>query len=492
MCGIVACLLKNREAQCAPLLLDSLIMLQHRGQDAAGIATSGDDIRIHKGNGLVSQVFKGKDLSSLPGRLGVGHCRYPTAGSLSSEEAQPFYAKVPFGMCLVHNGSLTNTDELTSYLIERGHKCKTTSDSECLLQVLVQELFCVLTCGNYQTKTAVIFRALERMTQICHGGYAMCALIQGVGILGFRDKYGIRPCQLGTRSHDDYMFASESAAIENNGFDLIDDLDPGEAVLVDMEGQVHRHKCCETATLTPCIFEYVYFARADSSLDGVSVYAARLNMGRALAKKVKRLYPDEVIDAIIPIPDTSRAAALQMAESMGIPYRDGFVKNRYIARTFIMAGQEARKKNVRKKLSPLRGEFAGKSVLLVDDSIVRGNTASQVVKMVRRCGAKRVYLCSASPGVRHPNIYGIDMPATDEYVAYNRNEQQVAEAIGADWVVYQDLGDLEECVRSLNPTRLKKFDSSCFNGRYVTGDVDDAFLQQLARKRSAARAICLN
>jgi amidophosphoribosyltransferase len=288
------------------------------------------------------------------------------------------------------------------------------------------------------------------------------------------------------------MFASESAAIENNGFDLIGDLNPAEAVIIDMEGQVHRHKCCETVALTPCIFEYVYFARADSYLDGVSVYAARLNMGHALAKKVMRLYPHEIIDAVIPIPDTSRAAALQMAESMGIPYRDGFVKNRYIARTFIMAGQEARKKNVRKKLSPLRGEFTGKNVLLVDDSIIRGNTASQVVKMVRQCGAKRVYLCSASPGVRHPNIYGIDMPATDEYIAYNRNEQQVAEAIGADWVVYQDLGDLEECVRSLNPTRLKKFDSSCFNGRYVTGNVNDAFLRQLARKRSASRAICSN
>ena len=466
-------------------------MLQHRGQNAAGIAaSSAEGITMHKGNGLVSQVFKGKDLSSLPGRIGVGHCRYPTAGSLSSEEAQPFYAKAPFGICLVHNGSLTNVDELTIYLMNSGYKRETTSDSECLLQVFVQELFCVLTCGNYKTKTAVIFRALERMTKICHGGYAVCVLVQGVGILGFRDKFGIRPCQLGIRSNEDYMFASETIALDSNDFELIGDLEPGEAVLVNMDGDVHRHQCSTKESLTPCIFEYVYFARADSFLDGVSVYAARLNMGKALAKKVMRLYPTEVIDAIIPIPDTSRAAALQMAECMGIPYRDGLVKNRYIARTFIMAGQEARKKNVRKKFSPLRGEFMGKNILLVDDSIVRGNTASQVVKMVRKCGAKRVYLCSASPGVRYPNIYGIDMPTTTEYVAHGRTTEEVAAVIGVDWLVYQDLSDLEECVRCLNPSRLNKFDSSCFNGDYIAGNVDQALLHRLAMKRNTTRTIC--
>jgi amidophosphoribosyltransferase len=493
MCGIIACLLGDTNAHCAPLLIDGLTMLQHRGQDAAGIATRRPDgfLALRKDNGLVSEVFQKKDVRSLEGNIGIGHCRYPTAGCSSSSEAQPFYTNTPCGLCLAHNGSLTNTEELRRHLSLRGRHCNTTSDSEVLLNVFADALMSSLAGETFTPTPEKIFRAIEEVTQLCRGGYSVCILINNVGIVSFRDPNGIRPFAFGERESltspgsKDYMFASESVAIESNGFQLIGDLGAGEARFIDLQGKnVYTRQCSLGAVLTPCIFEYVYFARPDSFLDGVSVYQARLNMGEKLARKILRRYPNHDIDVVIPVPDTSRTSALQLSYILKLPYREGFIKNRYIARTFIMPGQQQRKKNVRKKLNPIRAEFYGKKVLLVDDSIVRGNTARQIVDMVRKCGAEKVYFASAAPAVRYPNVYGIDMPAANEYVAHKRNEVEIGKELGVDWLLYQDLEDLEAAIRSLNPTKLKAFDTSCFSGTYVTGDIDMAFLEKLALTRN--------
>eukprot|EP00943_MAST-04B_sp_MAST-4B-sp1_P005468 g5468.t1 len=493
MCGIIACLLGDATAHCAPLLIDGLTMLQHRGQDAAGIATRRPDgfLALRKDNGLVSEVFQKKDVASLEGNIGIGHCRYPTAGCSSSAEAQPFYTNTPCGLCLAHNGSLTNTEDLRRHLRLRGRHCNTTSDSEVLLNVFADALMSSLAGETFTPTPEKIFRAIEEVAQLCRGGYSVCILINNVGIVSFRDPYGIRPFAVGERESltspgsKDYMFASESVAIESNGFKLTGDIGAGEARFIDLFGKnIYTRQCSLGAVLTPCIFEYVYFARPDSFLDGVSVYQARLKMGEKLARKILRRYPNHDIDVVVPVPDTSRTSALQLSYILKLPYREGFIKNRYIARTFIMPGQKQRKKNVRKKLNPIRAEFQGKKVLLVDDSIVRGNTASQIVDMVRKCGAAKVYFASAAPPVRYPNVYGIDMPAANEYVAHNRTEAEIAEVLGVDWLLYQDLEDLEASIRSLNPAKLRAFDSSCFSGTYVTGDINMSYLEKLANSRN--------
>ena len=452
MCGIIACLLGDKDAHCAPLLVDGLTMLQHRGQDAAGIATRRPDgfLALRKGNGLVSEVFKKDDVHSLCGNIGIGHCRYPTAGCSSSAEAQPFYTNTPCGLCLGHNGSLTNTYDLRRHLSMRGRHCNTLSDSEVLLNVFADALMSSLAGETFTPTPEKIFRAIEEVMQLCRGGYSVCILINNVGIVSFRDPNGIRPFTYGKRASltcpgsIDYMFASESVTIESNSFELCGDIGAGEAHFVDLYGKkLHSRQCCSRVELTPCIFEYVYFARPDSFLDGVSVYQARLNMGEKLARKILRRYPNHDIDVVIPVPDTSRTSALQLSYVLKLPYREGFIKNRYIARTFIMPGQKMRKKNVRKKLNPIRAEFFGKNVLLVDDSIVRGNTAKQIVDMVWKCGASKVYFASAAPAVRYPNVYGIDMPAANEYIAHERTEEAIAKELNVNWLLYQDLEDLE-------------------------------------------------
>ena len=496
MCGIVACLLGDGDAHCVSLLIDALTMLQHRGQDAAGIATRRRDgyLSLHKDNGLVSEVFDEKRVPTLRGNVGIGHCRYPTAGCSTSNEAQPFYTNTPCGLCLAHNGSLTNTEELRLNLSRRGRHCNTTSDSEVLLNVFADAMLSTLAGETFVPTPEKIFRAMEEVASLCRGGYSITILINNVGIVSFRDPFGIRPLQYGKRKSAtssspgalDYMFASESVAIESNGFELVADVAPGEAVFVNLKGEIFKKHCVRGARLMPCIFEYVYFARPDSFLNGVSVYQARLNMGDKLARKLLRRYPNHDIDVVIPIPDTSRTSALQLSYALNRPYREGFIKNRYIARTFIMPGQKQRKKNVRRKLNPIRAEFQGKNVLLVDDSIVRGNTAQQIVQLARESGAKRVYFCSAAPPVRYPNVYGIDMPASKEYIAHGKTEEEIGKLLGVDWLLYQDLEDLEACIRILNPGTIREFDSSCFDGHYVTGDIDAPYLERLANLRNDA------
>ena len=491
MCGVVACLLGDDEDHCVTSLIDALTMLQHRGQDAAGVATRRTDgyLSLHKDNGLVSEVFNDKRVPQLVGNIGIGHTQSPTAGISSRREAQPFYTNTPCGLCLAHNGSLTNTADLRRHLLQRGRHCNTSSDSEVLLNVFADALMSSL--ADEAPTPAKIFRAMAEMAALCSGGYSIVILINNVGVATFRDPFGIRPLQYGSRKSlskpagpADYMFASESVAIESGGFQLVRDVDPGESVFVDLQGQLFSKQCCPGAQLSPCIFEYVYFARPDSLLDGISVYQARLNMGEKMARKVLRRYPNHDIDVVMPIPDTSRASALQLAYTINRPYREGFMKNRYIARTFIMPGQQERIKSIRKTLSPIRAEFAGKNVLLVNDSIVRGNAAKQIVALAFEAGANRVYFASAAPPVRFPNVYGIDMPAATEYVAHGKVEAEVAQELGVNWLVYQDLEDLEACIRVLNPARVKRFDSSCFNGQYVTGDIDADYLDQLATMRS--------
>ena len=484
MCGIIGVVATTPVNQ---LLYDGLMVLQHRGQDAAGISTAeGSTFHMHKGPGLVRDVFRTRNMRALPGNWGIAHCRYPTAGSAYNfAEAQPFYVNSPFGLMLAHNGNLTNAEELKQQLFKQDLRhINTNSDSEVLLNVLAHELQRAAR-GTVLDQEA-IFKAVRGVHQRIRGAYAVVAMIAGYGLLAFRDPHGIRPLVLGmneTPSGVEWMLASESVALDTLGFERVDDVVPGEAVFIDLERQMVRQQCADQSELSPCLFEYVYLARPDSTLDGVSVYETRLRMGEALAAKVRKVINPQDIDVVIPIPDSSRPAALQMAQALNIPFREGFVKNRYIGRTFIMPGQSTRRKSVRQKLNTVTQEFAGKNVMLVDDSIVRGTTSHEIVEMARAAGARRVYFASASPPVRFPNVYGIDMPTRSELIATGRTDAQIAALIGSDELVYQDLDALEATVRECNPN-IKRFDASCFNGSYITGDVDEDYLDNVERARN--------
>ena len=482
MCGIVGIVGFSPVNQ---QLYDALTVLQHRGQDAAGIMTALEgELCMRKDNGLVRDVFQQRHMLQLKGNIGIGHVRYPTAGCDSSAEAQPFYVNAPYGICLAHNGNLTNAAELADVLIREDRRhLNTSSDSEVLLNVLASEL---QRCGAQRASAQEIFAALSAVYRRVRGGYAVVALIMGHGVLGFRDPNGIRPLVIGTRDGArgrEYMLASESVALDQAGYKLLRDVAPGEAVFVDEQGRMQSQQCAASTHHTPCIFEYVYFARPDSIIDNISVYKARLRMGELLAEKIKRERPEHGIDVVIPIPDTSRTSALQVAQLLGVKYREGFIKNRYIGRTFIMPGQEQRSKSVRSKLNAIDLEFRGKNVLLVDDSIVRGTTSAQIIEVAREAGARSVYFASAAPPVRHPNVYGIDMPAASELVAAGRSEQEVARIIGADWLIYQDLEDLVHAVQHHDAT-VTEFDTSCFSGQYVTGDITPEYLARLQAERS--------
>lgn len=482
MCGIIGIVGTENVNQS---LYDGLTVLQHRGQDAAGIVTC-DKRRLYlrKDNGLVRDVFRTHHMLRLQGSMGIGHVRYPTAGCFSSAEAQPFYVNSPFGITLAHNGNLTNAAELKRDLFraDRRH-INTDSDSEVLLNVFAHEL---QQEGKLTLDPDDIFEAVSGVHRRCHGAYAAVTMITGYGIVGFRDPHGIRPLVFGKRESargTEYIIASESVAIDSLGFDLVRDIAPGEAVFIDINGNLHTKQCAPNPQLSPCIFEYVYFARPDSIIDGISVYKARLRMGEALAKKILRDHPDHDIDVVIPIPDTSRTSAVQLSYELGVVYREGFIKNRYIGRTFIMPGQKQRKKSVRQKLNAIDLEFKGKNVLLIDDSIVRGTTSQQIIQMAREAGANKVYFASAAPPVRHPNVYGIDMPSVNELIGHDRDEKQISEAIGADWLIYQDLDDLIESVRH-GKADVKSFDTSVFNGNYVTGDVTQDYLNFIEQQRN--------
>lgn len=487
MCGIVGIFGRS---PVAARIYDGMTILQHRGQDAAGMTTleAGGRMRSARGIGLVRDVFDAASMAGLTGDIGIGHTRYPTAGCDHPEEAQPMYVNAPCGIALGHNGNLINSDRLREELfkLDKRH-INTESDSEVLLNVLAHELAARARNG---IKPADVFGAVDGVHTRCRGAYAAIALIAGVGLLAFRDPHGIRPVVLGQRETEDgteYIIASESVVLDILGFELISDLAPAEAVMVTLDGKLHRYKSPEAKEHTPCIFEYVYFARPDSMIDDLSVYKARLRMGEKLAEKILREWPDHDIDAIIPVPDTSRTACLPLSYMLGLKYREGLVKNRYIGRTFIMPGEAERVVSVRRKLNAIALEFRRKNVLLVDDSIVRGTTSRQIIQMAREAGARKVYLASASPPVRYPNVYGIDMPSTSELVAAGRTEEQVREQIGADRLIYQDLDDLEVACRGKN-IRLAGFDTSCFSGRYVTG-LEDGYLEELETRRSdAARA----
>lgn len=482
MCGIVGISASSYVNQA---LFDALTVLQHRGQDAAGVVTCNNGrFFMRKDNGLVKGVFRTRHMERLEGNVGIGHVRYPTAGSSSSAEAQPFYVNSPYGIALAHNGNITNADAIKDHLVrtELRH-INTNSDSEILLNVFAHELQAL---GKRSAMPDDIFTAVERVYARCEGGYSVISVINGYGIVGFRDANGIRPLVFGERDAADgkeYMIASESVALDVQGFRLVRDVNPGEAIYIDQNRQLHTRQCVSMVACTPCIFEYVYFARPDSILDDISVYKSRIRMGQKLAEKILRDLPDHDIDVVIPIPDTSCTAALELATRMGVSYREGFVKNRYIGRTFIMPGQIQRKKSIRQKLNAIDLEFDDKNVLLMDDSIVRGTTCKQIIQMARDAGAKRVYFCSAAPAVRFPNVYGIDMPAASELIAHEQSDEEVCQQIGADWLVYQDLEDLIEAVRAGNP-EVKAFDCSVFDGKYLAGHIDEAYLRQLAIKRS--------
>ena len=476
MCGIVGVV---SQAPVNQLIYDGLLLLQHRGQDAAGIVTQQHrKFFMHKAKGMVRDVFRTRNMRALPGNVGLGQVRYPTAGNAFSEdEAQPFYVNAPFGLVLSHNGNLTNAAELKAELFTTDHRhINTDSDSEVLLNVLAHEL--EKTTRGLPLKPVDVFAAVRGVHQRVKGSYAVVALIAGHGLLAFRDPFGIRPLCMGfgrgegggQDSGKTVMIASESVALEGTSHVFDRDIAPGEAVFVDMDGNVHAQQCAEKASLNPCIFEFVYLARPDSVLDGISVYQARLNLGETLAKRVVSTVPPNEIDVIIPIPESSRPSATQLAHLLGIPYREGFVKNRYVGRTFIMPGQGVRKKSVRQKLNVIASEFKGRNVLLVDDSIVRGTTSKEIVQMARDAGAKKVYLASAAPPVRFPNVYGIDMPTPDELVAHDRTVEEIRQVIGCDALIYQDVASMKRAIGSLNP-KLDGFDASCFDGVYVTGDI---------------------
>jgi amidophosphoribosyltransferase len=482
MCGIVG--IFSQESVNQPLY-DGLTVLQHRGQDAAGIVTSdGHRLYMRKDNGLVRDVFHTRHMLGLEGNMGIGHVRYPTAGCDSRSEAQPFYVNSPFGVALGHNGNLTNAMQLQNELFRDDLRhLNTNSDSEVLLNVFAHELHQATTL---QPGPQEIFDAVAAVHKRVRGAYAVVALIVGQGILAFRDPYGIRPLIYGCRNTakgPEHMVASESVALDVLGYDIVRDVKPGEAIFIDMQGIIHHQQCAEFTQTSPCIFEFVYMSRPDTLMDGISVHKTRLRTGVYLGKKIKREWADTKIDVVIPIPDTSRTSAIQLAKQLKVTYREGFIKNRYIGRTFIMPGQEARKRSVRNKLNPIDLEFKGKNVLLVDDSIVRGTTSGQIIKMAREAGAKRVYFASAAPPVRYPNVYGIDMPSPSELVAHNRNAQQICEKIGADKLIYLDLKDLIKAAHKGNK-EITQFDTSCFNGEYITGDIDENYLEMINELRN--------
>ena len=485
MCGVVGIVSSNPVSQA---LYDALTVMQHRGQDAAGIVTWSDEhgLKKRKSNGLVRDVFRSRHMMHLKGNVGIGHVRYPTAGGSKSSEAQPFYVNSPYGICLAHNGNLTNHDELAALLIREDRRhLSTNSDSEVLLNVLAHELQ-MRVDGNPTAQN--IFDAIDALHKRCKGGYAVVALIIGFGIVAFRDPNGIRPLVLGERLVDgrtDHMVASESVALDVLQFERSRDVRPGECIVIENDGTLHSHQHAGDAPHTPCIFEYVYFARPDSILDNLSVYKARLRMGEQLAGKIVRDFREHDIDVVIPIPDTSCTSALQVAYHLGVKYREGFIKNRYIGRTFIMPGQEERRNSVRRKLNAIDLEFRNKNVLLVDDSIVRGTTSKQIIKLAREAGARKVYFASAAPPVRYPNVYGIDMPAATELIANGRTVEEIQELIGADRLIYQDLHGLIRSVRHDN-SDITDFDTSCFSGEYVTGDVTDEYLHELESRRNDA------
>jgi len=487
MCGVLGIVGKS---SVSTSLYDGLTVLQHRGQDAAGILTCDDNgfVNLRKDNGLVKDVFFSRHMKRLTGNAGIAHCRYPTAGSNSSAEAQPFYVNSPFGIALAHNGNLTNAIELRKQIFKDDLRhVNTTSDSEILLNIFAHEVYNALGNNTYTLKHEHIFSAIEGVFKRCRGGYAVVAYVMGVGIVAFRDKHGIRPLIYGYRDSDngrEFMVASESVALDSQGFSVLADVRPGEAIILPLEGgEIVKHQCVADAAYAPCIFEQVYLARPDSMIDGISVYRTRMRMGEKLANKVAREWEDHDIDVVIPIPDTSRTSALEMSQVLGVRYREGFIKNRYIGRTFIMPGQEERKKSVRQKLNAIELEFRGKNVMLVDDSIVRGTTSKQIVQMARDAGAKKVYFASAAPPVRFPNVYGIDMPAASELIANNRTVEQIREAIGADRLFYQDLHDLIDAASEGNP-QITSFDTSCFSQEYVTGDVNQEYFSELEMQRS--------
>jgi len=482
MCGVVGIHSKSSVNQ---KLYDALTVLQHRGQDAAGIVTC-DDGRFHqkKGNGLVKDVFTQEDMTDLAGNTGIGHCRYPTAGSSGPALAQPFYVNSPYGISLAHNGNLTNSVELSTKIFEHDIRhLNTDSDSEVLLNVLAHEL---RKSGKVDLEPGDIFKAISGLHSKCHGAYACISLIARQGLLGFRDPLGIRPLVLGKKEKKDeveYMIASESSALSVLGFNRVRDVAPGEAIFINREGQFFSQQCAENPKLYPCIFEHVYLARPDSSLDDIHMYKTRLRQGQKLADKILRERPDHDIDVVIPIPDTSRVAAQALAEKLGLRLREGLMKNRYIGRTFIMPGQAVRKKSVRQKLNTIEPEFQGRNVLLVDDSIVRGTTSRQIVQMAREAGAAKVYLASAAPPVCYPNVYGIDMPSAKELIAHGRTNQEIAEQIGVDWLIYQDLDDLLSASKDGNPD-VDGFECSVFTGEYITGDVDNVYLDRIDSQRN--------
>ncbi|MDX1346850.1 MAG: amidophosphoribosyltransferase [Thiomicrorhabdus chilensis] len=490
MCGIVGIVSVGDSAVCQEIY-DALTILQHRGQDAAGIVTC-ENGRFYqrKDNGMVKDVFRTRHMRDLHGKMGIGHVRYPTAGSSSSAEAQPFYVNSPYGIAMGHNGNLTNAEQLGQEIYRQDLRhLNTNSDSEVLLNVFAHELM-------QQKKLFIdqndIFNAIRNVHKRARGGYAAVGMISTIGVFAFRDPFALRPVVVGKRVTEfgtDYMIASESVALDGSGFTLEKDLAPGEAVVITEDGQIFYEQCAENPQYSPCIFEFVYFARPDSMIDDVSVYKSRLRMGEKLADKILREWTDHDIDVVMPIPDTSRTSAIELAAKLGKPYREGFIKNRYIGRTFIMPGQQKRKKSVRQKLNPIDLEFEGKNVLLVDDSIVRGTTSGQIVEMAREAGAKKVYFASAAPAVRFPYVYGIDMPSASELVANNRTTEEICEFIGADRLIYQDLEDLIEAVGAGNE-QIKLFDTSCFSGEYVTGDITPEYLASIdsARNDSAQSA----
>ena len=488
MCGIVGVVSHGPVNQ---IIYDALLLLQHRGQDAAGIATShGSAFSMHKANGLVRDVFRTRNMRSLPGNSGIGQCRYPTAGSSSEEEAQPFYVNAPFGITLAHNGNLTNADQLKIEMFRNDRRhINTDSDSEVLLNVLAHEI--QQATSGLLLDPSVMFKAVAALHKRVRGSYAVVSQIAGYGLLAFRDPYGIRPLCIGFNDTDrgpEYVIASESVALEGLGFHFLRDVMPGEAIFIDNDGKLYNQQCAENPTLNPCAFEFVYLARPDSVIDGASVYATRLRMGEHLAEKIRTQFRDGEIDVVMPIPDSSRPAAMELALKLNLHYREGFIKNRYIGRTFIMPGQGVRSKSVRQKLNAISSEFKGKSVLLVDDSIVRGTTSREIVQMARDSGAKRVIFASAAPPVKFPNVYGIDMPTRNELIAYGRTEEQVCREITADALVYQDIEAMKRSITDVNPL-LKKFEASCFDGEYITGDISRDYLDKVEYARQHPKVV---
>ena len=488
MCGIVGVVSHSPANQ---LIYDALLLLQHRGQDAAGIATnSGNRFTMHKANGLVRDVFRTRNMRSLLGNTGIGQVRYPTAGSASEEEAQPFYVNAPFGIILAHNGNLTNSDQLKIELFKNDRRhINTDSDSEVLLNVLAHEIQEATT--GYSLDPAALFKAVTVLHKRVRGSYAVVAQIAGYGLLAFRDPFGIRPLCIGvteTEKGAEYVIASESVALEGLGFRFLRDVTPGEAIFVDLDGKMHSQQCAENPSFNPCAFEFVYLARPDSIIDGASVYAARLKMGEYLAEKIKKQFSQGDIDVVMPIPDSSRPATMELALKLNLQYREGFIKNRYIGRTFLMPGQAIRQKSVRQKLNAMASEFKGKSVLLVDDSIVRGTTSREIVQMARDSGAKRVIFASAAPPVKFPNVYGIDMPTRNELIAYGRSDEEVCREITADALVYQDIDALKRSISDVNPA-LKNFEASCFDGVYVTGDISRDYLDRIETARKNPKPV---